>query len=86
MTEDARKKPPSDIGHRIQSGVISDVRLHEEIMSGVDDKALRLQSAKRAAKEIGLTPEQALRVFGVAEIETTDTPRSNLPARPENLL
>jgi len=65
MTDDARNKPPSDIDHRIQSGVISDARLHEEIMSGVDDKALRLRSAKRAIETMGLTIEQAEKAFGV---------------------
>ena len=65
MTDAARKKPPSDIGHRSQSGVISDARLHEEIMSGVDDTALRLRSAKRAIETMGLTIEQAERIFGV---------------------
>jgi len=65
MTNTTRKKPPSNIGHRSQSGVISDARLHEEIMSGVDDTALRLRSAKRAIETMGLTIEQAERIFGV---------------------
>lgn len=81
MTDDAHKKSPSGIGYRNQSGVVSDARLHEEIMSGVDDTASRTRSAKRAAKKIDLTPEQALKVFGVAEVETTDKPRTTLPAR-----
>lgn len=66
MSDDARKKPPSGIGHRIQSGVISDARLHEEIMSGIDDAALRLRSAKRAIETMGLTIEQAEKIFGVS--------------------
>lgn len=65
MTDDAHKKSPSDIGYRNQSGVISDAQLHEEIMSSVDDTALRLRSAKRAIETIGLTIEQAERIFGV---------------------
>lgn len=65
MTDAAHKKPPSDIGHRSQSGVLSDARLHEEIMSGVNDTALRLRSAKRAIETMGLTIEQAEKAFGV---------------------
>lgn len=65
MTDDAHKKSPSDIGYRRQSGAISDTRLHEEIMSGVDDTALRMRSAKRAIETMGLTIEQAEKVFGV---------------------
>lgn len=34
-------------------------------MSGVDDKALRLRSAKRAIETMGLTIEQAEKAFGV---------------------
>lgn len=65
MTDDAHKKSPSDIGYRNQSGVISDAQLHEEIMSGLDDTALRMRSAKRAIETMGLTLEQAEKAFGV---------------------
>lgn len=53
------------IGYRESSGEISDAQLHEEIMAGVDDSAVRQRSAKRAIEELGLTKEEAEAVFGV---------------------
>ena len=40
-------------------------KLHEEIMAGVDDSALRLMSARRAVEKLGMTQAEAEEVFGV---------------------
>lgn len=56
---------PSRIGIRSVSGEISDEKLHAEIMDGVDDSALRLDSARRAMEKLGLTREQAETLFNV---------------------
>ena len=54
----------SKIGCRTPSGSISDAKLHEEIMAGVDDTPLRIMSARRAVA-LGLTREEAEAVFSV---------------------
>lgn len=59
------KPKASSIGYKTVKGGISDTRLHEEIMAGVDDTALRVMSAQRAVDKLGLTREEAEDVFGV---------------------
>ena len=56
---------PSSIGCRESDGSFTDARLHDEIMSGVDDAPLRVASAIRAMSKFGLTREQAEEVFHV---------------------
>ena len=53
------------IGYRDTNGKLSDTRLHEEIMAGVDDTPLRIMSAQRAISTMGLTREQAEELFSV---------------------
>ncbi len=55
---------PSKIGYRTPSGSISDAKLHDELMAGVDDTPLRVMSARRAVA-LGLTREEAEGVFSV---------------------
>ena len=59
------KPVPSSIGYKSASGKVSDAKLHEEIMAGVDDSALRLMSARRAVEKLGMTQAEAEAVFGV---------------------
>ena len=59
------KPAPSSIGYKTQSGNVTDAKLHEEIMAGVDDTALRLMSAHRAIEKLGITREEAESLFGV---------------------
>ena len=59
------KPVPSSIGYKSASGKVSDAKLHEEIMAGVDDSALRLMSAQRAIEKLGMTQAEAEEVFGV---------------------
>ncbi len=54
----------SKIGYRTPSGSISDAKLHDELMAGVDDTPLRIMSARRAVA-LGLTREEAEAVFSV---------------------
>lgn len=55
---------PSMIGYRTPSGSISDAKLHDELMAGVDDTPLRIMSARRAIA-LGLTREESEGVFSV---------------------
>lgn len=59
------KPVPSSIGYKSTSGNVSDAKLHEEIMAGVDDSALRLMSARRAVEKLGMSQVEAEEVFGV---------------------
>ena len=59
------KLKASSIGYKTTNGDISDIVLHEEIMSGADDTVLRLMSARRAVAEFWLTREEAEAAFGV---------------------
>ena len=59
------KSAPSSIGYKSASGKVSDAKLHDEIMAGVDDSALRLMSARRAVEKLGMTQAEAEEVFGV---------------------
>ena len=59
------KPVPSSIGYKSASGKVSDAKLHEEIMAGVDDSALRLMSAQRAIEKLGMTQAEAEEMFGV---------------------
>ncbi len=59
------KPLPSSIGYKSASGKVSDAKLHEEIMAGVDDSALRLMSAQRAVEKLGMTQAEAEEMFGV---------------------
>ena len=59
------KPVPSSIGYKSASGNLSDAKLHEEIMAGVDDSALRLMSARRAVEKLGMSQVEAEEVFGV---------------------
>jgi hypothetical protein len=60
------KQPsPSSIGYRNPDGTVSDSKLHEEIMSGVDDTPLRIMSAQRVISKLGFTREQAEELFSV---------------------
>lgn len=54
----------SRIGYRNADGTVSDVKLHEEIMAGIDDTHLRLISAQRGLK-LGLTREEVEKVLNV---------------------
>lgn len=54
----------SKIGYRTPSGSISDAKLHDELMAGVDDTPFRIMSARRAVA-LGLTREEAEAVFSV---------------------
>lgn len=56
---------PSKIGYRTPSGSISDAKLHDELMAGVDDTPLRIMSAQRAITQFGLTRAEAESVFDV---------------------
>lgn len=62
---DKTTNPASAIGFRDESGKVSDTQLHEAIMSGVDDAALRTVSARRAIDNLGLSRDQADEAFGV---------------------
>lgn len=55
----------SKIGYRNPDGTLSDTKLHEEIMAGVDDTPLRIMSAQRAISTMGFTREQAEELFSV---------------------
>lgn len=55
----------SSIGYRTPGGGISDAKIHEEIMAGVDDKPLRIMSAQRVISTMGYTREQAEELFSV---------------------
>jgi len=55
---------PSRVGYRTPNGGVSDAKLHEELMAGVDDTPLRIMSARRAVA-LGLTREEAEAVFSV---------------------
>ncbi len=59
------KKRPSRIGFRKADGTFSDALFHEEIMTGVDDTALRTASAQKAVAAMGFSREMAEEVFGV---------------------
>ena len=59
------KPVPSSIGYKSAPGKVSDAKLHEEIMAGVDDSALRLMSARRAVEKLGMTQSEAEEVFGI---------------------
>lgn len=59
------KPVPSSIGYKSASGNVSDAKLHEEIMAGVDDSALRLMSARRAVEKLGMSQVEAEEVLGV---------------------
>ena len=59
------KPVPSSIGYKSASGEVSDTKLHEEIMAGVDDSALRLMSAKRVVEKLGMTQAEAEDLFSV---------------------
>jgi hypothetical protein len=67
MPEDAfpNKLKASGIGIKDSSGNLRDTALHEEILKGTDDSALRLRSAKQAVEKMGFTPEQAEKLFNV---------------------
>lgn len=53
------KKPsPSGIGYRNPDGTLSDAKLHEESMAGVDGTRLRIMSAQHLVA-MGLTREDA---------------------------
>lgn len=66
------KPKASRIGYRTADGGISDTKLHEEIMDGVDDTPLRVMSAQRMVK-MGLTREEAEEVFKVKLPADTDS-------------
>jgi len=59
------KLKASAIGYRTPNGGISDTKLHEEIMAGVDDTPLREMSAQRMVAEGALTREEAEKAFNV---------------------
>lgn len=59
------KKRPSRIGFRKADGTFSDALLHEEIMHGVDDTALRIASAQKAVATMGFPREMAEEVLCV---------------------
>lgn len=44
---------------------MSDTKIHEEIMAGVDDTPLRIMSAQRVISTMGFTREQAEELFSV---------------------
>ena len=48
-----------------EQGMKLAAKLHEELMAGVDDSALRLMSARRAVEKLGMTQAEAEEVFGV---------------------
>jgi len=48
-----------------KSGENSDAAFHESIMSGVDDYPLRLESARRAVRDFGVTVDQAEKAYNV---------------------
>lgn len=54
----------SRIGYRNPDGTVSDAKLHEEIMAGVDDTPLRIMSAWRLVK-LGMTRAQAEELMSV---------------------
>lgn len=43
----------------------SDAAFHEEIVAGVDDYPLRLESARRAVRDFGVTVDQAEKAYNV---------------------
>lgn len=57
------KRKASSIGYKAAHGGISDINLHEEIMAGVDDTALRAMSAQKMVAKLGLTRDQAEELF-----------------------
>ena len=59
------KPKASSIGYRSADGSISDTKLHEEIMSGVDDTPHRISSARRSMSAFGFTREEAEQLFEV---------------------
>ncbi len=59
------KAKASSIGYRTSDGKLSDSKFHEEIMAGVDDTPLRVLSAQRAIKQLGLSREEAEECFNV---------------------
>ena len=59
------KPKASSIGYKTANGGVSDTNLHAEIMAEVDDTALRVMSANRAVTKLGLTRDEAEKVFGV---------------------
>lgn len=64
---DTRASEPTvlAIGVKDSSGRLTDVPLHEEILKGGDDSALRLRSAQKAVEKMGFTPAQAETLFNV---------------------
>lgn len=67
------KRRPSRIGFRKADGTFSDALLHEEIMKGVDDTALRIASAQKAVATMSFTREMAEEAFGVKLPDAQDT-------------
>jgi hypothetical protein len=59
------KPKASSIGYKTAHGCISDSKLHEEILGGADDSALRVMSANRAVTKLGLTREESEELFVV---------------------
>lgn len=59
------KPKASAIGYRTPNGGLSDTKLHEEIMAGVDDTPLRVVSAQKMVAQGILTREEAEKVFTV---------------------
>lgn len=59
------KPSPSRVGYRNTDGTVSDAKLHEEIMAGVDDTPLRVMSALKMMAAGTLTREEAEAVFDV---------------------
>lgn len=73
------KKPsPSRIGYRNPDGTVSDTKLHEEMMAGVDDTPLRIMSAQRAISKLGFTREMAEAAF---DVKLPDDPK---PVEPDS--
>lgn len=60
------KLTPSSIGFKsATTGEVTDTKLHDEIMIGVDDSALRQLSAQNAIEKMGISPTEAEDLFGV---------------------
>lgn len=59
------KEKASSIGYRNPDGSIFDAKLHDEIMSGVDDTPHRISSARRSMSVFGLSLEVAEQIFDV---------------------
>lgn len=61
-----KKHRASRVGYHAPDGSVSDSKLHEELMEGVDDTLLRIMFAQRAISKLGFTREQAEELFSVS--------------------